>query len=124
MKQFVFIFSAIFILAGGVVFADQVKSPPEAGAVQPGDQGGLGKTAEDQSVEKEDVEISRKIRREITKDDSLSISARNVKIITERGKVTLRGPVKSEDEKEKVFQVAQQIAGKDKVENQLEVKSN
>jgi hyperosmotically inducible periplasmic protein len=45
-----------------------------------------------------------------------------VKIITENGVVTLRGPVKSEAEKAKIAQLAQSAAGQAKIENQLEVK--
>ena len=55
-------------------------------------------------------------------DDSLSMTAKNVKIITENGVVTLRGPVKSAEEKAKIAQLAQSAAGEAKIENQLEVK--
>ena len=54
-------------------------------------------------------------------DDSLSTTAKNVKIITNDGVVTLRGPVKSEHEKQAIAAKAQQVAGVQRVDNQLEV---
>jgi len=56
------------------------------------------------------------------KDKSLSTYARNVKIIAQNGQVTLKGPVRSEEEKTAVEGKASEIAGRDKVTSQLEVK--
>jgi len=58
----------------------------------------------------------------VTEDPSLSMMEHNVKIVTANGNVTLRGPVKTEDEKNAIASKAQAIAGADKVDNQLEVK--
>jgi hypothetical protein len=69
---------------------------------------------------KADLEITRKIRETITDEDSLSIKAQNVKIITLQGLTTLRGPVDSFNEKSKVEQLARR-AGARKIDNQLEV---
>lgn len=55
------------------------------------------------------------------KDKSLSTYAHNVKVISQNGMVTLKGPVKSEEEKQAIEAKAAQIAGADKVTNQLEV---
>ena len=55
-------------------------------------------------------------------DKALSMTAHNVKIITRDGKVTLRGPVNSAEEKASIEAKAAEIAGKDKVDNKLEVK--
>ena len=52
------------------------------------------------------------------------MTAKNVKIITENGVVTLRGPVKSEAEKTKIAELAKAAAGQAKLENQLEVKGS
>ena len=79
-------------------------------------------TAGQQSNSKGDVELTRKIRRAVTKDRSLSMMAHNVKIISANGNVILRGPVKTKEEKAAVANKAQAIAGADKVDNQLEVK--
>jgi osmotically-inducible protein OsmY len=57
------------------------------------------------------------------KDGSLSINAKNAKIIAQDGKVTLRGPVDNQQEKDTIGAEAGEIAGKDKVDNQLEVKA-
>ena len=64
------------------------------------------------------------IRRAVVKDDSLSATAKNVKIITANGTVTLRGPVKTEAEKTKIAELAQSAAGNAKIDNQLEVKAS
>ena len=56
-------------------------------------------------------------------EDSLSMTAKNVKIITQNGVVTLRGPVKNAAEKAKIAQLAESAAGQAKIENQLEVKT-
>jgi hyperosmotically inducible periplasmic protein len=79
-------------------------------------------TADQQSNSKSDLELTRRIRRAIMKDHSLSMTAHNVKIITDNGAVTLRGPVDSELEKNVIEKKAQAIAGADKVDDRLEVK--
>ena len=73
-----------------------------------------------QSMAAADVEMTRKIRRGITSDDAMSIQARNVKIITQRGVVTLRGPVKTRGEKTTIEFLAKS-AGAVRIDNQLEV---
>ena len=82
------------------------------------------KTAGDQSENEADRKITQEIRKSIVDDDKLSTNAQNVKIITNDGQVTLRGPVKSEQEKKEIETKAKQIAGVKKVENQLEVATN
>jgi len=57
-------------------------------------------------------------------DKSLSTTAKNVKIITVNGVVTLRGPVNSPQEKETIEATAQHIAGTNTVDNQLEIKGH
>ena len=79
-------------------------------------------TADQQKENQPDREIARKIRQSIVKDKSLSSYAHNVKIIAENGTVTLKGPVRSNEEKTTVESKAAEIAGADKVTSQLEVK--
>jgi hyperosmotically inducible protein len=79
-------------------------------------------TAGEQSNAKGDVELTRKIRRSVVEDDALSMMAHNVKIISVNGSVTLRGPVKTEQEKTVIASKAQALAGAGNVDNQLEVK--
>ena len=80
-------------------------------------------TAGQQSNSSSDIALTQRIRRSIMKDDSLSTMAKNVKIVSANGGVTLRGPVKTEKEKSRVAAKAKAIAGVDNVDDQLEVKS-
>jgi len=69
-----------------------------------------------------DVKMTQLIRQAVVDDDSLSMNAHNVKIITLAGVVTLRGPVASQAEKMKVAQIAAKHAGgANKVTDQIEV---
>ena len=88
------------------------------------DRNESAKTAGDQSENEADRKITQEVRKSIVDDDKLSTSAQNVKIITNDGQVTLRGPVKSEQEKKEIESKAKQIAGVKNVENQLEVATN
>jgi osmotically-inducible protein OsmY len=87
------------------------------------DRDDQSKTTGDQSENEADRTITQNIRRAVTADDSLSTNAKNVKIITNNGTVTLRGPVKSEKEKAEIEAKAKQVAGVKSVDNQLEVAS-
>jgi hyperosmotically inducible protein len=88
------------------------------------DRSGETRTSGNQSNSPEDVKITATIRRAIVKDHSLSATAKNVKIITSDGTITLRGPVKNEAEKTKIAELAQSAAGNAKIDNQLEVKAS
>ena len=79
-------------------------------------------TAEKQSNNKDDLALTQKIRQEVVKDGSLSMNAKNIKIIVRDGKVMLRGPVDSQQEKDTIGAKAGRIAGTNQVNNQLEVK--
>ena len=80
-------------------------------------------TAEKQSNSNDDLALTQKVRQAVMKDGSLSMNAKNVKIIAQDGKITLKGPVDSQQEKDTIGTAAGEIAGKDKVDNQLEVKA-
>ena len=80
------------------------------------------KTADQQSEGTSDLEITRKIRKSLIADKSLSTYGHNVKIITQSGAVTLKGPVHSEEEKQAIASKAAEIAGQDKVTDQLTIK--
>ena len=88
------------------------------------DRSGETTTSGDQSNSQEDVKITAAIRRAVVRDNSLSTTAKNVKIITANGMVTLRGPVKNDAEKAKIAELAQSAAGNAKIDNQLEVKTS
>ena len=79
-------------------------------------------TADQQKENRPDRDIARDIRRSIMQDKSLSTYAHNVKIVSQNGIVTLKGPVRSEDEKNTIEAKAAEIVGKDKVTSQLEIK--
>ena len=76
----------------------------------------------DQAENGPDLQISQDIRKAIVADDSLSLDAHNVKVITAAGVVTLRGPVKSEQEKTAIEAKAKQVAGVNRIDSFLEVK--
>lgn len=78
-------------------------------------------TADQQKENRSDRDITRDIRHSIMQDKSLSTYAHNVKIISENGMVTLKGPVRSEQEKSAIEAKAAEVAGKDHVNSQLEV---
>ncbi len=79
-------------------------------------------TPTDQGNSPADIRMTASIRKEITAANNMSVNARNVKIITKDGKVTLRGPVNSADEKRLIGEIANRIARATNVDNQLEVK--
>ena len=100
--------------------------PTLALAQQAPDNSGRNKaqstTADNQSSAKSDRELTAKIRKAIIADKDLSTYAHNVKIITANGAVTLKGPVKSDDEKQKVAADAANVVSTDHITNNLTVK--
>lgn len=87
------------------------------------DRGGATKTPQDQSNRAQDRQQLAAVRRAIVRDKSLSTLAHNVKIVIQAGAVTLRGPVKSADEKARVESHAKQVNGIRSIDNQLDVKT-
>lgn len=81
------------------------------------------KTPLDQSNKPEDLKITQAIRKAVIADETLSMSAKNVRIITAEGKITLRGMVNSDEEKKTVLAHAKTSAGTAQVVNQIEVKN-
>jgi hyperosmotically inducible protein len=78
-------------------------------------------TADQQKMDPADRAITQKIRKAIHEDTSLSTYAHNIKIITRNGKVMLRGPVRSEDEKSNIEAKAVAVAGQDNVTDHLSI---
>jgi osmotically-inducible protein OsmY len=93
-------------------------------AINSRDNSGNTQTSDDQSNDPNDVKVTAAIRRAIVKDDSLSMTAKNIKIITNNGEVTLRGPVNTAEEKAKIEQLAKTASANAKIDNQLEVKQS
>jgi len=82
-------------------------------------------TSGDQGNTPADRDITQKVRKTIVSGtNDYSVTAKNIKIITADGKVTLRGPVKTDAEKAGIVTIAKSVAGEGNVEDQLEVKAN
>ncbi|WP_197478427.1 BON domain-containing protein [Luteibacter rhizovicinus] len=79
-------------------------------------------TAFDQPNDAEDIKVAAAVRKAIVGDDSLSLSAHNVKFIASDGTVILRGPVKDEAEKARVESIVKGVPGVANVQNQLDSK--
>ena len=88
------------------------------------DKGNATQTPQDQSNRAQDRELLAAVRRAIVGDKSLSSMAHNVKVLVADGTVTLRGPVKSTEEKTKIESLAKQIKGITAADNQLDVKTD
>jgi osmotically-inducible protein OsmY len=106
------------LLAAGLVFAQQ----PDNTKMNKGDGSAGAVTADQQKMNSGDRDLTRKIRRAVVGDKSLSTYAHNVKIISQNGKVTLKGPVRSEDERHDIVSKANDVAGAGNVDDQLSVK--
>jgi hyperosmotically inducible periplasmic protein len=78
-------------------------------------------TADQQKNNRSDLELTREIRRSLTQDKSLSTYAHNVKVIAQNGKVTLKGPVRSDDEKAAVLAKAADVAGQANINDEMTV---
>ena len=98
--------------------------PPDNTGRNVRDRDDATKTPGDQSENEADRTITQNVRKALTDDDSLSTDGKNVKVITNDGNVTLRGPVKTDKEKSEIENKAKQIAGVKKVDNQLEIATN
>jgi len=81
-------------------------------------------TPENQSENETDRSITQRVRQNVIKDGDLSFNAKNVKIITQDGIVTLRGPVQNDREKSQIAALAERVDGVKRVDNQLEVAAN
>ena len=80
-------------------------------------------TADAQSQSPEDMKITADIRSGILSDQARSTYAHNIKIIVQNGKVTLKGPVRSSDEQEKIKDIASGVLGYGNISNELDVVS-
>jgi osmotically-inducible protein OsmY len=78
-------------------------------------------TADQQKDNATDRDLTQKIRQALMQDKSLSTYAHNVKVIAQGGQVTLKGPVRSEEEKKSVESKAMEVAGAGRVTNQMSI---
>lgn len=99
----------------------QPQTPADNSKVNQTDQNASEPTADQQKDNRSDLEITKEIRKSLVGDKSLSTYAHNVKVITQNGKVTLKGPVRSEEEKATVLSKAAQVAGQDNVNDGISI---
>lgn len=100
--------------------SDTAPAEPDNSGRNVRDDDGSTLTPTDQSNAPADVALTQKIRKGITSNDAMSVQARNIKIITRSGVVTLRGPVKTMDERTTIESLAKS-AGATRIDNQLEI---
>jgi hyperosmotically inducible periplasmic protein len=116
------VFSAVSVIVYAQT-ADSSASKPDNTKVNKRDRNANEVTADQQKTNPTDQELTKKIRQSIMADKSLSTYAHNIKVISQNGAVTLKGPVKSDDEKKAVVAKAIAIAGSaDKVTDQVSIK--
>ena len=104
--------------------SDSGTAAPDNTKVNKRDRNKAEPTADQQQENKSDRELARNVRRSLIKDKSLSSYAHNIKIVAQNGKVTLKGPVRSAEEKQAIEMKAAEVAGgPDKVNSEIEVAS-
>jgi len=112
------------LCASGPLRAFQDAPRPDNTKVNERDRARSEPTADQAKENTSDRDIMQKIRKAIMADKTLSTYGHNVKVISQHGKVTLKGPVHSEDERKSIEEKAVQIAGAANVTNQLAVKGD
>jgi hyperosmotically inducible periplasmic protein len=101
---------------------DNSQPAPDNTKVNDRDKSKAEPTADQQRNNQSDRDITQQIRKSVMSDKSLSTYAHNVKIISQDGMVTLKGPVRSAEEKSTIESKAAAVVGQDKVTSELEVK--
>jgi hyperosmotically inducible protein len=115
--------TAALLLASGFLAAQDVQ--PDNTKMNKGDGNKTAVTADKQKMNANDRKLTQQLRKAVMEDKGLSTYAHNVKIVSENGMVTLRGPVRSEDEKKNIESKAIGITGDSgKVDDQLSVMAN
>ena len=123
MKRILLALACLSAVSLDAMAADE-KTKADNTAINERDRSGESQTSGDQSNSSADLKITQAIRQALMKDSELSTTAKNVKIITDNGQVTLRGPVKDAQEKAKIDQLARSAAGGAKIVDQLDVKES
>ena len=124
MKRTLLALGCLSALSLAALAADNEKAKPDNTAKNERDRSSETKTSGDQSNTSADLKITQSIRRALMKDRELSTTAKNIKVITANGQVTLRGAVKNAQEKAKIDQLAKSAAGGAQIDDQLEVKGS
>ena len=124
MKRTLLALACLSALSLAAFAADNEKAKPDNTATNERDRSGEAQTSGDQSNNSADLKITQSIRQALMRDRELSTTAKNIKVVTANGQVTLRGPVKTVQEKAKVDQIARSAAGGAQIDDQLEVKGS
>ena len=124
MKRTLLALTCLSALSLAAVAASDENTKPDNTATNKRDRSGETKTSGDQSNSAADLRITQAVRQAIMKDRGLSMTAKNIKVITYNGEVTLRGPVKTAQEKVKIDQLARSAAAGAQINNQLDVKGS
>jgi hyperosmotically inducible periplasmic protein len=123
MKEIILALACLSAFSLAALAGDE-KAKPDNTATNERDRSGETKTSGDQSNSSADLKTTQAIRQALMKDGELSTTAKNIKVITANGHVTLRGPVKTAQEKAKIDQLAKSAAGGAQIDDQLEVKGS
>jgi hyperosmotically inducible protein len=123
MKRILLSLACLSVVISAALAADD-KTKADNTAINERDRSGENQTSVDQSNNSADLKITQAIRQALMKDSKLSMTAKNIKVITNNGRVTLRGPVKTAQEKTKIDQLARSAAGGAKIDDQLDVKGS
>jgi hyperosmotically inducible periplasmic protein len=123
MKRTLLVLACLSTVSVAAMAADD-KTKPDNTAINERDRSRETQTSGDQSNSSADLKTTQAIRQALMKDSELSTTAKNIKIITNNGQVTLRGPVKNAQEKAKIDQLARSAAGGAKIDDQLDVKGS
>jgi len=115
------LFTGIMAASAGVAFAQTPRTPPDNTKVNTRDRAKGAVTADQQKENTGDRELTQKIRKSLMADKSLSTYAHNVKVVAQGGQVTLKGPVRTEDEKRNVEAKAVEVAGAGHVVNEISI---
>jgi hyperosmotically inducible protein len=110
------------LLLGGWALVSAQDAAPQAPDNTKMNQHDRMPNADQQSNERSDRDLTQQVRKAIAADKTISTYAHNVKVITQNGQVTLKGPVRSEEEKRAVEAKAAEVAGEGKVTSELTVK--
>jgi hyperosmotically inducible protein len=117
--------SVVFaLLLGASLLVQSNAQAPDNTATNKRDQKSTEPTADQSKNNTSDRELTRQIRRNVVADKTLSVYGHNVKIIAQGGKVTLKGPVHTEEEKTTILNYAQKVAGEGNVVDQIAVKGD
>jgi len=123
MKRTLLVLACLSTVSVAATAADD-KTKPDNTAINERDRSRETQTSGDQSNSSADLKTTQTIRQALMKDSELSTTAKNIKIITNNGQVTLRGPVKNAQEKAKIDQLARSAAGGAKIDDLLDVKGS